>query len=419
MITKIEVDGFKSLKNFELELHEGLNILVGPNGSGKTNVVLFFEFLAKLVTMPVGDALTKMGGFGFIFQKTESGYVDSIKVKIEGKFRNENVEGNYTYSYLFELKTSNESENVTYVHQELTVNDGILTLIFSNPEGQLFTNISVNSDYNLSDLEKEEKSELWHKRINKHFIKLQTDFSQDTLIQIYNSFLSNHFLTILTDLKGGEIFSIVPNRIREQESAISSKGIQSDGYGLAKTLFEMKRGNGNNSNYNVRNFEKAIAYLKLANAAVHDLVIEKDDFDNKLVPKVHIKTDEKASILPMSFLSDGTLKWLTLVTAVLTSDHLFCIEEPENYLHPWMQAEMCTLMREHLKMKTEPSFILMTTHSETLLNAAKPEEIIVVAMKNGETRAQRVENPDLLREIISDSGFGLGHLYLTNSLSDS
>jgi AAA15 family ATPase/GTPase len=87
MITKIEVDGFKSLKNFELELHEGLNILVGPNGSGKTNIVLFFEFLSKLVTMPVGDALTKMGGFGFIFQKKENGYVDSIKVKITGEAR--------------------------------------------------------------------------------------------------------------------------------------------------------------------------------------------------------------------------------------------------------------------------------------------------------------------------------------------
>ena len=57
-----------------------------------------------------------------------------------------------------------------------------------------------------------------------------------------------------------------------------------------------------------------------------------------------------------------------------------------------MQAEMCTLMREHLEMKNEPSFILMTTHSETLLNAAKPEEVIVITMKNGETRAQRVEN---------------------------
>ena len=79
---------------------------------------------------------------------------------------------------------------------------------------------------------------------------------------------------------------------------------------------------------------------------------------------------------------------------------------------------MCTLMREHLEAKKEASFILMTTHSETLLNAARPEEVIVVDMKHGATRALRVENPDLLREIISDSGFGLGHLYLTNSLSE-
>jgi predicted ATPase len=415
MITKIEVDGFKSLKNFELELHEGLNILVGPNGSGKTNIVLFFEFLAKLVTMPVGDALTQMGGFGFIFQKTESGYVDSIKVKIEGEVHNKEIEKKYTYTYSFELKTSDDNESVTYAHQELIIIDKIQTFNFSSSSREYPVIIKEKQHDGLNDIEKKEAA-LWRDKIIKYFIN--TDKYQNSLVRIYKLFISDYFPIILTDLEGGEILNIVPNRIREQESAISLKGIQSDGYGLAKTLFEMQRGNGNNSNYNARNFQKAIAYLKLANPAIHDLVIEKDDFDNKLVPKVYIKSDEKASILPMAFLSDGTLKWLTLVTAVLTSDHLFCIEEPENYLHPWMQVEMCTLMREHLEMKSEPSFILMTTHSETLLNAAKPEEVIVVAMKNGETRAQRVENPDLLREIISDSGFGLGHLYLTNSLSD-
>jgi predicted ATPase len=420
MITKIEVDGFKSLKNFELKLHEGLNILVGPNGSGKTNIVLFFEFLSKLVTMPVGDALTQMGGFGFIFQKTESGYVDSIKVKIIGERRSENIDENYTYSHSFELKTSDDSESVTYVNQKLIIIDKIQTITFKNPHGKFHIENSVQPHEGLSlgDSERIKSQSEGLEGLSKYFIELGTDISQDSLIRIYSPFLSDYFPTLLTDLKGGETLNIVPKRIREQESAISLKGIQSDGYGLAKTLFEMQRGNGNNSNYNARNFQKAIAYLKLANTAIHDLVIEKDDFDNKLVPKVYIKSSEKASILPMAFLSDGTLKWLTLVTAVLTSDHLFCIEEPENYLHPWMQAEMCTLMREHLEMKNEPSFILMTTHSETLLNAAKPEEVIVVSMKNGETRAQRVENPELLREIISDSGFGLGHLYLTNSLSD-
>ncbi len=419
MITKIEVDGFKSLKNFELELHEGLNILVGPNGSGKTNIVLFFEFLSKLVTMPVGDAITEMGGFSFIFQKIGNGYVDVIKVKVEGEKTEKNMKNSFKYSYSFELKISEDSDNVIYGNQVIILVTETQSMIFSfNPETKGIS-IQHKQPDGTGKIDMETQNE-WSQRIRKTVIDKGTSFLEGSLIRIFGSFLFDYFPAILTDLKGGETLNIVPKRIREQESAISSKGIQSDGYGLAKTLFEMKRGNGNNSNsnYNVRNFQKAIAYLKLANPAIHDLVIEKDDFDNKLVPKVYIKSEEKASILPMAFLSDGTLKWLTLVTAVLTSDHLFCIEEPENYLHPWMQAEMCTLMREHLEMKSEPSFILMTTHSETLLNAAKPEEVIVVSMKNGETRAQRVENPDLLREIISDSGFGLGHLYLTNSLSD-
>jgi len=45
MITAIKVDGFKTLSDFQLNLNPGLNILVGPNRSGKTNIVSFLSFL--------------------------------------------------------------------------------------------------------------------------------------------------------------------------------------------------------------------------------------------------------------------------------------------------------------------------------------------------------------------------------------
>jgi predicted ATPase len=410
MITKIEVNGFKSLKDFELTLNSGLNILVGPNGSGKTNIVLFFEFLSKIVTMPINEAITEMGGFGFVFQKTEKGFVDSIKVKIEGDAYHNLLKDKLTYTYSFELKLSNDLENIVYANQDLSiVTKTELLIITLIPEtGSIQSEVKRLNGTVIDDKATFDKA-------LKHMVG-DLNFCQESLMR--GKSFSDYFINILKDLKGGEIFNIVPNRIREQENAVSSKGIQSDGYGLSKTLYEMKRGNGSSSNYNESNFKKAIAYLKIANTSISDLTIEKDDFNSKLVPKVYINSDENTSILPLAFLSDGTLKWLTLVTAILTSDNIFCIEEPENYLHPWMQAEMCTLMREHLEAKKEAAFILMTTHSETLLNAARPEEVIVVDMKHGATRAQRVENPDLLREIISDSGFGLGHLYLTNSLSE-
>ena len=39
-ITKIKADNIKSLKDFEMTLGK-FNVLIGPNGSGKTNILEF------------------------------------------------------------------------------------------------------------------------------------------------------------------------------------------------------------------------------------------------------------------------------------------------------------------------------------------------------------------------------------------
>ena len=61
----------------------------------------------------------------------------------------------------------------------------------------------------------------------------------------------------------------------------------------------------------------------------------------------------------------------------------------------------------------------MTTHSETLLNEAKPSEILIVSMKDGITVVRRTENEDLLLKEVQDTGFGLGHYYVTGVLDDA
>jgi predicted ATPase len=61
-------------------------------------------------------------------------------------------------------------------------------------------------------------------------------------------------------------------------------------------------------------------------------------------------------------------------------------------------------------------FALMTTHSETLLNAVDPEEVIVVSMRDGRTRAVRPANADELRAEIASTGFGLGFFYFSGAL---
>lgn len=49
VLRKISITNFKSLKNVQVSLRK-FNVLVGPNGSGKTNFIEFFKFLKKSLT---------------------------------------------------------------------------------------------------------------------------------------------------------------------------------------------------------------------------------------------------------------------------------------------------------------------------------------------------------------------------------
>ncbi|MFM9945691.1 MAG: AAA family ATPase [Bacteroidia bacterium] len=250
---------------------------------------------------------------------------------------------------------------------------------------------------------------------------------------IYSLFILTDFAHgIVKDLAGGETFNVIPSKVKEVEDAASPPEIKRDGSGLATTLYAMKKSKGIDQRENnflfgpsgpekyfkPETLQKVKSYLKLANNTISDLNIYNDPFDNKLIVKISIVTGSYKADLPLSAMSDGTIKWLSLITAILTSETIFSIEEPENFLHPWMQAEIAQIMRDHISEKKIESFVLMTTHSESLLNASKPEEVIIVDLLEGSTVAKRIKNLQLIKEEISHSGFGLGHFYFSNSIQN-
>ena len=107
MIDYIQVTGFKSLNSFELHLHPGLNILVGPNGSGKTNIITFFQFLDRLLNENVSDAISNSGGAGTIFHKQgHSEYSTTIDAVIGGSYKRRKKIIYYEYSFSIGLQES-------------------------------------------------------------------------------------------------------------------------------------------------------------------------------------------------------------------------------------------------------------------------------------------------------------------------
>lgn len=58
---RIEIKGYKSFKNFTLDLSP-INILIGSNGSGKSNFLSFFEFLNHLYEQKLTEYVALNGG---------------------------------------------------------------------------------------------------------------------------------------------------------------------------------------------------------------------------------------------------------------------------------------------------------------------------------------------------------------------
>ena len=48
-IKKIHIENYKSLKEVDIELNEGVNVFIGKNNSGKSNIVDALMFLSKAV----------------------------------------------------------------------------------------------------------------------------------------------------------------------------------------------------------------------------------------------------------------------------------------------------------------------------------------------------------------------------------
>ena len=61
MITRLEVDGFKSLREFAVDL-EPLTVFIGPNSAGKSNILDALALLSRLSSMPIEEAFRQGRG---------------------------------------------------------------------------------------------------------------------------------------------------------------------------------------------------------------------------------------------------------------------------------------------------------------------------------------------------------------------
>lgn len=122
-----------------------------------------------------------------------------------------------------------------------------------------------------------------------------------------------------------------------------------------------------------------------------------EDFDTRVQGgTIQVFIHERGDrIIPATRLSDGTLHYLCLLSILCHPDPppLICIEEPELGLHPDILPTVGDLLLE----AAQRTQLIVTTHSETLVSRLSefPEAVITCERDDGGTKLQRLDRPKL------------------------
>jgi predicted ATPase len=129
---------------------------------------------------------------------------------------------------------------------------------------------------------------------------------------------------------------------------------------------------------------------------------------------VDVRVEEENGItIPATRLSDGTLRWLSLLTILLHPEPppLVCIEEPELGLHPDMIRPLVKL----LVSASERMQLIVTTHSDSLVDelSGTPGAVIVCEKNDGSTTLKRLDTQELSDWL---KRYTLGQLWRTGEI---
>ena len=117
--------------------------------------------------------------------------------------------------------------------------------------------------------------------------------------------------------------------------------------------------------------------------------------------------------IPVTRLSDGTLRYLCLLSILLHPEPppLVVIEEPELGLHP----DLLPTLTELLLSASERTQLIVTTHSDVIVDALTetPQSVVVCEKHDGQTDMRRLEKDDLAKWL---KDYTLGNLWSSGQL---
>ena len=356
-ISKITIEGFKSIRKLDrLEL-SSLNVLIGANGVGKSNFVSYFRMLGEMMAGRLQSWTQKQGSADRI---VSYGVKETQRLKSFIEF---GLNG-----YRFELEPTLDAGFV-FVDEEFFFDGSFRDVWTSLGKGHIESRLKENAEKNRGKV-----ADYCYSSIAGWKVFHFHDTSDTAGVKRIGSLHDNGYL-------------------------------RPDASNLAAYLYHLREEFPDV-------YAQIVKTVRLAIPFFDDFVLNpvKLKTEEEQIRLLWRQKDSDYALWP-SQLSDGSIRFICLATALLQPDppSTIIIDEPELGLHPYA----ITLLGALLRSASKRMQVIVSTQSVQLVDEFSIDDLLVVDREDGETVFKRFDEKEFEHWLVD---YTVGELWEKNIL---
>ena len=393
-ITMLKVQGFRSLADIEWNPGD-LNLLIGPNASGKSNILRVLDMFSQSAEGRLGDYVQREGG---MLPLIWDGRADSIAIQV----KTSPIDGQRNAvrdSLTYKLTLAHLRGTSTY-----RIQNELLGNFYRVEAGEMPEPFKL--------LQREQMRAVVFDEHERRLEAPEESFAEnETLLSVSaGPFTTNKTIhDYRRRIAGWNVYQDLHTNteapIRQAAVARPDRRVEQHGQNLVTVLHTLYSGD--------RDFEREVdSAMTAAFGGEFEKLVFPPAADQRIQLRVRWKSLRREQ--SAADLSDGTLRFLFLLAVLASPDppSLIAVDEPEIGLHP----AMLSIVAEYARQASARTQVILATHSPSLLDAFSRERLpttTVVEWIDGRTKLS-VRSGDELGYWLKD--YTLGELYRSGQL---
>jgi predicted ATPase len=349
-LTSLRLAGWKSIRDAKIELRP-LNVLIGANGAGKSNLVGFFKLINEMMARRLQVHVGTIGGAGALLH-----YGSKRTPAIQAEFRFNTELGPSEYSFRLIPAAGN---SLIFEEEKLTPEEMVsLTSETAHRESDL--NLMFGLDHPNTDFDRRGQF------VSRYLSRCQVFHFHDTSLL---------------------------GPMRRDCPIDANRFLYPDAANLPAMLYLYRE------RYPTA-YRRIIAAVKAVAPFFEDFVLEPLRLNPRNIA-LHWRAKGAEYEMGPHQLSDGTLRAIALFTLLLQPEEdlpeLIVLDEPELGLHPAALAVLADLV----KSAAQHSQLLIATQSTALIDHFEVEDVVTVNLRDGGSTFERLD-PERLKQWLEE-----------------